>query len=119
MIDITEGDLFIPDGQTKEYPVRRVNVWDAAPRMNSIGFRRMARKTASLKRDPGVANGLSIGEPEVIATGLRYIALDPASVETQKSVVTDAPIKLLETILADADGFVHIVVEDIQNPTLA
>lgn len=113
-IDIVEGDLFIPQGQTKEYPVRRCNVW-AHDRMNSIAFRRMARKTASTKRMPGVSNGLSTGDPEPWLSGLRYIALDPASLETQKSVATDAPIKLLETIVADNDGFVHLVVEDIQN----
>jgi hypothetical protein len=115
-IDIREGDLFIPDGQTREYPVRRADSWETN-RMNSIAFRRMARKTASIKRDPGVVDKLSSGAPETIMTGLRYIALDPASLETQKSVATDAPIKLLETIVADKDGFVHIVVEDIQ-PTI-
>lgn len=117
-IDIVEGDLFIPDGQTKEYPVRRCNVWETT-RMNTAGFRHMARKTASTKRMPGVVDGLSDGDPERNLTGLRYIALDPASVETQKAVATEAPIKLLETIVSDGDGFVHIVVEDILNPTLS
>jgi hypothetical protein len=114
---IHEGDLLIVSGSTKEYPIRRSNAWETT-RMNTLGFRRMATKTATIKRGPGVADGLSDGDATTAYSNLRCTPLDPASLEIQKSFGLDAPIKLLETFVADNDGFIHLVVEDIQNPTL-
>lgn len=110
MLDIREGDVLVVGG--KEYPIRSCAEWES-DRMNSAGFRRMAKKDAKTKR-AGTISASSAGTLAVNLTDLKCTPLDPVDPQLQKRIALDAPLELLQTFITDGDSFVHLVVEDIK-----
>ena len=107
-IDIKEGDLLVV--ASRQYPIKSCADWSQA-NFSTRAFRRMARLSASTKREPAEANGKQ-GDPVPNLSGLKCTPLDPVNAEIQKRVALDTPMELLQTFITDGDGFVHLVVED-------
>ncbi len=103
-MDIREGDFFVVG--TREYPVKSCAEWSDT-RMNSVGFKRMANVTASTKRTKK-------GEPTTLLTGLKCTPLDPVDPELRRRLALETPHELLQTFLADGNGFVRIILEDLK-----
>lgn len=110
MLDIREGDLLVVNGQ--EYPIRSVAYWQMN-RAANLSFRRLARMPAATKRSPGISDGKR-GEPRFLLTGLLCTPLDPADPEIRRRLGLDTPHELLETTLADEEGFHSLVLEDLK-----
>lgn len=112
MLDIVEGDILVMVVGGKEYPIKSCAEWES-DRMNTAGFRRMAKKACKTKR-AGSVSSTDAGQIAVNLSDLRCTPLDPVSPEIQKRVALDTPMELLQTFLTDGDGFVHLVLEDIK-----
>lgn len=110
MLDIREGDLLVANGQ--EYPIRSVAYWQMN-RAANLSFRRLTKVQATTKRSPGIIGGKR-GEPQFLLTGLQCTPLDPADPEIRRRLGLDTPHELLETSLADEDGFYSLVLEDLK-----
>ena len=110
-LDIVEGDRLVVKG--REYPIRSCAEWES-DRMNTAGFRRMAKKACSTKRI-GAISSTDAGTLAVNLTDLYCTPLDPVDPQLQKRVALDASMELLQTFITDGDGFVHLVVEDVKD----
>jgi hypothetical protein len=109
-MDILEGDLLVVGG--KEYPIRECGEW-ATDRMDTAGFRRMAKVDAITKRSPAITDGKR-GAPVAKLLGLKCTPLDPVSSDIRERLALDTPHELLQTFITDGQGFVHLVVEDFK-----
>lgn len=110
-IDIKEGD-FLVVGST-EYPIRAVSEYNSILLTYSRTFARLATVTASTKRSPAVVGGKR-GAPALNLTGLKCTPLDPVDAETRQRLGLDTPHELKQTFLADATGFIHLILEDLK-----
>lgn len=112
MIDIKEGDILVVGSE--EYPVKAVEKWVKA-NFNTPGFAHMANVSASTKRNPAVTTGGFRGTATAKVTGLSITPLDPVTQDVMERLALESPVRLLETFIADSTGFVHVIVEDLQN----
>ncbi len=110
MIDIREGDYLVVGSD--EYPVKAVEVWSKAD-FNTASFAAMAIVQASTKRAV-LAGGLR-SAPVTNLTGLLMTPLDPASQDVIIRLALESPVRIFETFVADETGFLHVIVEDLQN----
>ena len=107
MVDIKEGDVLVVSG--KEYTVRAVGSWVMSGG-NSRSFLKLASKTAAIKQPAEIVDGKR-GLPEFSQTGLKCTPLDPVTAETQISMGIQGPFELLQTYLADEDGYYQVFIE--------
>lgn len=107
-IDIREGDILVVGAL--EYPIKSVDFY-ATPRLNTRAFSRMTTIAASTKRS--FSSGGVRTAAETFLSGLKCTPLDPARIRSQ---LTDlrSPAKILQTFLADGDGYVKLEIEDIK-----
>lgn len=103
-MDIIEGDVLVVG--SKEYPIKACGDWEI-PGMNTRSFRHMATASASTKRTKK-------GDPAVNLTGLKCVPLMPVDHELRKRLALDTPHELKQTFIADATGFVHLIVEELK-----
>lgn len=112
MLDIREGDFLVVG--TKEYPIKAVLDF-AKSEFNTPSFAKLCTVTASTKRPPTV--NASTGLRSTSSTNLsnlKCMPLDPASNEIMVRYGTGAPTELLTTFIADAAGFVELILEDLK-----
>ncbi len=110
MVDIREGDYLVVG--SKEYPVKAVEMW-ASSNFHTSSFATMAIVSASTKRSV-FSDGKS-GAPVAHLTSLAITPLDPVTQDVVERLALESPVRLLETFAADDDGFVHVIVEDLQH----
>lgn len=103
-MDIQEGDVLVVG--SREYPIRNCADWDVTG-MNSVGFRRMAKVTASTSR-------VRKGSPSTILSNVKCTPLDPVDPELRRRLGLDTPHELKQTFISDGSGFVRIVIEDLK-----
>ncbi len=103
-MDILEGDVLVIG--TKEYPIKSCGDWGVAG-MSTRSFRHMATTDASTKRTKK-------SEPATNLTGLKCIPLMPVDPELRKRLALETPHELKQTFIADATGFVHLIVEELK-----
>ena len=108
--DIKPGDLLVVN--EVEYPIRSVAEWDVDFRTHA-SFLRMAKKTASTKRNPGVVGGKR-GDPVTNLTNLPCTPLDPVNAEIVKRLAIDTPYELLQTFITADTVTYHLVIEDLR-----
>lgn len=108
MVDIKEGNVLVVSG--KEYTVRAVGTWVMSDKGNSRSFLKLASVTASIKQPGEIVDGKR-GLPEFSQTGLTCTPLDPVTAETQISMGIQGPFELLQTFLADEDGYYQVFIE--------
>ena len=108
--DILSGDYLAVGGE--EYPVKAVSVWSLSPGQ-SAAFRQLARLDALTKRAPAMAGGKR-GAAEIHLAGLKCTPFDPVDPETRQRLALDTPHTLLQTFVCDADGYVHLILEDLK-----
>lgn len=109
-MDIREGDILVVG--SKEYPIKECGEWSDV-RLNTPAFRLMANVSASTKRSPAISSGKR-GSPTTNLSNLKCTPLDPVSSDIQERIALDTPMELLQTFLADGNGFVHLVLEDLK-----
>ena len=109
-LDIREGDVLVVS--SVEYPIRAAGDWDF--RWGStIGFQRMATKTASTKRPPALSGGKR-GVPAENLTGLTCTPLDPVAPEVRQRLALNTPHELLETFVSNGSEYKHLILEDLK-----
>ena len=109
-MDILEGDILVVG--SREYPIKSCAEW-AGSGTNTRTFQHVASVSASTKRAPAMSAG-KIGAAAAKLIGLKCTPLDPVSPEIQKRVALDTPMELLQTVITDGNGFVHLVLEDVK-----
>lgn len=103
-MDIQSGDFLVVGA--KSYPIRSCEIW-ATDSMNTRGFRRMCTVSASTKRTRR-------GEPSVVLSSVRCTPLDPIDAELRKRLALETPNTLLQTFVADGEGFLRLALEDLK-----
>jgi hypothetical protein len=110
MLDVLEGDILVVAG--RQYPIRSAAQWQSSKFMLR-NFQRMATVTASTLR-PAPVTGGKRGEPVTQIASLLCTPLDPADPEVRARIALETPHELLETFIADDDGFIDLVIEDLK-----
>lgn len=111
-IDIREGDLLVDESDSSEYPVSIARAWPLY-HLSLEAFQMMATGRFSAKRGE-VRSGGVIGKASDATehvTGLVGLPLLPMTAQDYETVGLDTPADMLQTILMDSDGALHVVVE--------
>lgn len=111
-IDIQSGD-FLVIGST-EYPIRKANIWDVTVMVSRFSFRPLATVACSTKRSPAADADGFIGTPATNLSGLYCVPLAPVSNDLAVSEGLDTVYDLRQTMVADADSFAHLFLEDVK-----
>ncbi|MDR3572863.1 MAG: hypothetical protein P4L50_03295 [Anaerolineaceae bacterium] len=109
-LDIREGDILSVDG--REYPIKSAAEW-AMSRSTNAGFRRLATKSAMTKRAPVITSGKR-GPAEIHLANIICTPLDPVDAQVRQRLGLDTPNELLQTFVASACGFIHLILEDLK-----
>jgi hypothetical protein len=100
-LDIKKGDGLVVGN--KVFPIKHCAEWQTE-RMNTVGFRRMAKTTAQIQRTKR-------NEPVILPTIYKCTPLDPVDAETRRRLGIDTPLEVKQTIVADNTEFLHLYVE--------
>lgn len=115
MLDIVPGDVLVVG--SREYPVKAAAAWSAW--RYGLAMKRAATVSASTKRTATTgADGKRASTPTTYLSGLKITPLDPMSGEKSTGMLEasglDTPAEALQTFVGDGNGFIHLIVEDLQ-----
>ena len=108
-IDIVHGDILVVG--VKEYPIKAVADW--ADFGTTSSFQKLATTPCSTLRPAAIVAGRR-GDPEPSLSNLFCTPLDPVDSELRQRLAIETPHELLQTFIANGDGFIHIIIEDLK-----
>lgn len=110
-LDIREGDILTISG--RDYPIKRVFTF-RTDGFSSASFARMAKATASVSRN--ISDGQGNYPRTLLVEGMPCTSLDPLSgrEESEYRATLNAPVSVVKTYAASANGFYKLFVEDLK-----
>lgn len=111
-MDIRQGDLLVINpglGSEASYPVRAVEDW-TDDKANSPSFKSLA--TLDCKTQRGVSSGGRTGAPQDNLTGLKCLPIMPVDAQLAARSGLESLQESHQTIIADASGFVVLVLSE-------
>ena len=108
-LDIKSGDFLVISG--KSYPIKKANPWTMDDGDNA-SFEALATVSCSIERTPAEDDDMLVGAPAEHLASKTCIPLSPIGDQLARDTGLDSVVGIYQTFMADADGYVHLLVQD-------
>lgn len=108
-LDIKSGDFLVIG--SKSYPIKKANSWTMDDGDNA-SFEALSTVSCSIQRSPAEDVNMLIGPAVDHLTGKTCIPLAPIGDQLARDTGLESVVGIYQTFIADADGYVHLLVQD-------